>query len=69
VVQLEVPPFGQLRFAGYAAWLFWLFAHIYFLIGFRNRLMVLIDWSWSYFTFARNARVVAEPSAARGAPS
>ncbi len=61
VVQLEVPLLGQLRFGGYAAWLFWLFAHVYFLIGFRNRLMVLTDWAWSYWTFARHARVVATP--------
>jgi len=61
VVQLEVPGLGQLRFGGYFAWLFWLFAHVYFLIGFRNRLIVLFDWGWSYFTFARHARVVAEP--------
>ncbi len=64
VVQIEVPLFGQIRFAGYAAWLFWLFAHIYFLIGFRNRLVVLIDWAWSYLSFARHARVVAEPARA-----
>ena len=38
-------PFGPLRFSGYFAWLFWLFAHIYFLIGFRNRLVVLMDWA------------------------
>lgn len=61
VVQLELPRLGQLRFGGYFAWLFWLFAHVYFLIGFRNRLLVLTDWAWSYLTFARNARVVAEP--------
>jgi NADH:ubiquinone reductase (H+-translocating) len=60
VVQLALPIFGQLRFGGYFAWLFWLFAHVYFLIGFRNRLLVLFDWAWSYFTFARHARVVAE---------
>ena len=53
--------FGTLRFSGLAAWLFWLFAHIYFLIGFRNRLMVMIDWAWAYFTYERGARVVAEP--------
>ncbi|HET9643160.1 MAG TPA: NAD(P)/FAD-dependent oxidoreductase, partial [Burkholderiaceae bacterium] len=41
-------------------WLFWLFAHVYFLIGFRNRLIVLFDWAWSYWTFERHARVVAE---------
>lgn len=62
VVQLELPPFGQLRFSGWFAWLFWLFAHVYFLIGFRNRLVVLIDWGWNYWTFARYARVVAEPA-------
>ena len=56
VVQL-----GRLRLSGYPAWLFWLFAHVYFLIGFRNRLMVLTDWAWNYWTFARHARVVAEP--------
>jgi NADH dehydrogenase len=61
VVDLAVPGLGSLRFSGFLAWLFWLFAHIYFLIGFRNRLMVMTDWAWAYFTYARNARVVAEP--------
>jgi len=61
VVDLAVPPLGALRFSGLLAWLFWLFAHIYFLIGFRNRLMVMIDWAWAYWTYERNARVVAEP--------
>jgi NADH dehydrogenase len=59
VVQLEVPLLGRLHLSGYPAWLFWLFAHVYFLIGFRNRLMVLTDWAWNYWTFARHARVVA----------
>ncbi len=67
VVDLTVPVIGSLRFSGFFAWLFWLFAHIYFLIGFRNRLFVLIDWAWAYFTFERHARVVAEP-AAHGEP-
>jgi NADH dehydrogenase len=62
VVQLPVPRLGTLRLSGYAAWLFWLFAHVYFLIGYRNRLVVLIDWAWSYWTFARHARVVAQPA-------
>jgi len=61
VVDLTVPLFGAVRFWGFFAWLFWLFAHIYFLIGFRNRLMVMIDWAWAYWTYERNARVVAEP--------
>jgi NADH:ubiquinone reductase (H+-translocating) len=67
VVQLEVPVLGELRWGGYFAWLFWLFAHVYFLIGFRNRLAVLTDWAWSYWTFERHARVVAEPEAPAGA--
>ena len=49
---------GPLRLSGLPAWLFWLFLHIFFLIGFRNRLMVMADWAWSYFTFARTARIV-----------
>lgn len=51
-------PLGPVRFSGYLAWLFWLFAHVYFLIGFRNRLVVLMDWAWAYWSFARYARVV-----------
>ena len=61
VVDLTVPVFGALRFSGLFAWLFWLFAHIYFLIGFRNRLIVMMDWGWAYWTYERSARVVAEP--------
>jgi NADH dehydrogenase len=62
VVDLTVPVFGALRFSGFFAWLFWLFAHIYFLIGFRNRLIVMMDWGWAYWTYERSARVVAEPA-------
>lgn len=62
----DVPtPFGALRFSGYPAWLFWLFVHVYFLIGFRNRLIVLMDWASAYWTFRRNARVVPEVRAGR----
>ena len=57
VVDLGTPA-GPLRFSGYAAWLFWLFAHVYFLIGFRNRFVVLLDWAWAYWTHERHARVV-----------
>ncbi|AMM23430.1 NAD(P)/FAD-dependent oxidoreductase [Variovorax sp. PAMC 28711] len=53
-------PFGPLRFSGKSAWLFWLFAHVYFLIGFRNRFVVLMDWASAYWSFRRNARVVAD---------
>jgi NADH dehydrogenase len=68
VVDLSVPGFGPLRFSGFPAWLFWLFAHIYFLIGFRNRLTVMVDWAWAYVTYERSARVVAEPPAAVATP-
>ena len=56
-------PWRRIEFSGWPAWVFWLFAHIYFLIGFRNRIVVLMDWARSYFTFARHARIVAEPVA------
>lgn len=52
---------GKLKFSGLPAWLFWLFVHIYFLIGFRSRVMVLTDWAWAYFSFQRNARIVVSP--------
>ena len=58
VVDLSTP-LGPLRFSGRWAWWFWLLAHIYFLIGFRNRLVVLMDWGSAYLSFSRNARVVA----------
>ncbi len=50
-----------IRLSGYPAWLAWLFAHVYFLIGFRNRIAVLLDWAVAYWTFERFARVVIEP--------
>jgi NADH dehydrogenase len=59
---------GPFKFWGLPAWLFWLFVHIYFLIGFRNRLMVMADWAWSYVTFARNARIVMTGEPQPGAP-
>ncbi len=60
IAALQVPLWGMLRFTGFAAWLFWLFLHIFFLIGFRNRLVVMIDWALSYFTFNRHARIVVD---------
>ena len=51
---------GRLHLSGYPAWLLWLLAHIYFLIGFRNRIVVMIDWAWAYWTFERNARIVVQ---------
>jgi len=49
---------GRLHLSGYPAWVTWLVAHIYFLINFRNRLAVLIDWAWSYWTYNRGARII-----------
>ena len=53
-----VVDFGKLRLSGVLAWWFWLVAHLCFLIGFRNRLLVLINWGWSYWTYQRHARIV-----------
>jgi NADH dehydrogenase len=47
-----------LKLSGTLAWCFWLAAHIFFLIGFRNRLVVLLDWAWAYFTYSRSARII-----------
>lgn len=48
----------QLHFGGFVAWLAWVFVHIFFLIGFRNRVIVMIEWAWSYLTYQRGARVI-----------
>jgi NADH dehydrogenase len=54
-----VGTFGKkIHVSGFIAWLSWLFVHIYFLIGFRNRLLVLIQWFWSYVTYERSARLI-----------
>lgn len=49
---------GRFRLSGFPAWLLWSFAHIYFLIGFRNRLTVMLDWIWNYLTFERGTRII-----------
>ena len=49
---------GKAKLSGYFAWLMWLLAHIYFLINFRNRIAVMLDWAWSYWTYDRYARIV-----------
>jgi len=64
VADVEVPwSHKRLQFSGFSAWLFWLFVHVYFLIGFRNRTVVLMDWAWAYFTSQRHARVFPDPHA------
>jgi NADH dehydrogenase len=60
-----VADFGRLRFSGLPAWLLWLFVHIFFLIGFRNRLVVMVEWAFWYVTYQRSARVIM-PEVDRG---
>jgi len=53
-----VVDFGRLKFSGLLAWWFWLTAHVFFLIGFRNRLVVLLNWFWAYWSYQRGARII-----------
>ena len=53
-----VAEFGKVHISGFLAWVAWLSIHIFFLIGFRNRIMVLVQWAWSYFTHERGARLI-----------
>lgn len=53
-----VAQFGKIHISGFPAWLAWLFIHILFLIGFQNRILVFIQWAWSYFTYERGARLI-----------
>jgi NADH dehydrogenase len=55
-----VADFGWLRLTGYVAWWMWLFVHIMYLAGFRNRLSVLLEWGYAYFTYRRGARLITE---------
>jgi len=53
VVQL-----GRWKLSGALAWWFWLWAHVFFLIGFRNRVVVMLNWTWAYWTYQRVARII-----------
>ena len=53
-----IAQFGRIHISGFVAWLSWLFVHVFFLIGFRNRVLVLIQWAWSYFTYERGAQLI-----------
>ena len=55
-----------LRLSGFPAWLTWLFVHLWYLIGFQNRLLVFVRWSFSFLTRGRGARVIAEGGAESG---
>ncbi len=52
---------GRLRLWGFSAWLAWVFVHILYLIGFRNRFLVVFEWAWAYFTYQRGARLITGP--------
>jgi NADH dehydrogenase len=56
-----IADFGWIKLRGLIGWLTWCVAHIYFLIGFRNRFSVALDWAWSYLTFERGARLITGP--------
>jgi NADH dehydrogenase len=51
---------GRLELSGLVAWLAWLLVHVFFLIGFRNRVAVILQWAWSYLTFKRGARLITD---------
>ena len=53
-----VADIGRFETSGFLAWLLWLFIHIFWLIGFRNRLAVLSEWAWAYLTFQRRVRLI-----------
>ena len=60
-----VADFGWLRLKGYLAWLAWLFIHVAKLIGFRNRVSVMVQWAWAYFSYQRSARLITDEEADR----
>jgi NADH dehydrogenase len=53
-----VAQLAGMKFRGFIAWMMWLFLHVFFLIGFRNRLAVMLDWFWAYLTRERSARLI-----------
>jgi NADH:ubiquinone reductase (H+-translocating) len=59
---------GRWKFTGYFAWLTWLFVHLLFLVQFQNRLLVLMQWAWSYVTFNRSARLITDTNRFLGEP-
>jgi NADH dehydrogenase len=55
-----IADFGKVRFTGRLAWFLWLFVHIMYLVGFRNRIVVFIDWAYSYFTYQAGVRLITD---------
>jgi NADH dehydrogenase len=64
-----IAQFGKIHISGFLAWLSWLFIHIFFLIGFRNRTIVIFQWAWSYLTYERAARLITGESRTIAVPS
>jgi NADH dehydrogenase len=62
-----VADFGSFRVVGWLAWWFWLFVHIMYLVGFRNRISVLLQWAYSYFTYQRGVRLITHADTERRA--
>ena len=46
------------KISGFFAWIFWIFLHIFWLIGFRNRFVVMTEWAWAYFSLQRRVRLI-----------
>ena len=62
---------GWVQLHGLIGWIFWLFVHIFNLIGFRNRILVMIQWAWAYVTYQRSVRLITgqpQTGAQTGAP-
>jgi len=59
---LAVAQIGKLKFSGFIAWLLWSFVHVLVLVGFRNRLVVVISWFWNYLSFSTGARLITGKS-------
>ena len=65
--QRELSPLAR-KISGFFAWLFWIFLHIFWLIGFRNRFVVMSEWAWAYFSLQRRVRLITgEHDATTGA--
>jgi len=64
-----VADLGRLKLSGFPAWLLWVVVHIYFLIGFEDRLLVMVQWIWAYFTLQRGNRLITYADAAPGSVS
>lgn len=58
-----IADFGWMRLTGFIGWVLWLAVHVFFLIGFRNRVLVMFQWAWAYLTFQRGARLITYPNA------